>query len=283
MTVQSSRAGSALLGGGLVIGGIVVAETLTSVGGGAATLAVYLHEFWNRIAWPAVLGVRWAASGLWHVMLRSVSLVGPNPALQTMVLTLLLGLGAVAFFVFLAVVAGPLSGRQRGRNPLEPPADGLGQGLSCSGRPGATDATGEPPLEPSDSPMGEVPQTPENRSKLLQTAGALRELIRTRPGLEPANYETDLLRVEDFVVTNRLTEAYLVLDRVSREISDETEPGTTRTVPRRAERWTDPPRPNETGAVAAAPAQRWTGAPPSKGWSHAVPPDPDTTPSATGA
>ena len=278
MTRRTSRAASVLAASGLVATGVVLAETVRSIDSVFSAVAAALRNFWLRDLLPFLQFFDGALTRVWEAMLSSVSFVGPNPYLQTLVLTVILGFVVAAVFVFLAVVAGPLSGRWRGPNRLEPPEP-------QSSEPRAD--TVAPPTAGGISGMEEgldIPLTAENRSKLLHTAGALRETIRARPVHERDRYEIDLLRAEVLVVMNRLTEAFAVLDRISRAVAYDGTPEPSGGHSGRPERWTGsagaaerriggpaanepwpgPATEAELGAAGAATDERWTGAPASK-------------------
>lgn len=125
---------------------------------------------------------------------------------------------ATAFVVFLilAVLVGPLNREhRRGRNSLLPPPSESGPARSATPEipRGAIDPT-PPEVEPP-----EVPLTPQNRRSLLHTAGELRAQLADRSDPDAVPIGPELLWAEDLIVSNRLTEAFALLDRVARKLT----------------------------------------------------------------
>ena len=264
MTQRESRAVPAIVGGGAGASATALPDTGRSLGTGVASLLSVLQELWNRVLAPPLRALEVAGGAVGRAMLRSVSFVGPNPYLQTLVFTTIVGVAIGVVFLFFAVAAGPLSGRWRGPNPLEPPRPSRATESTEVGSPSSSAAAPEAIQPEAGTRTLEVPPTPENRSKLLHTAGALRELVRLRPGPDRVRSEVDLLRAEDLIVTNRLTEAYVLLDQISEAVSARGRAGMSDMVPGPPERWTGSPTTGPRTPESKPRSERWTGAPPSK-------------------
>lgn len=211
MSGTKRKAATALLGTGLVVSGIVIGGFESGSIAGAARS--FVRAFGP--AWSAFVGaVQWVGRSL----ARSVSFVGPNPYVQALVLTLIFGLVIVCFFLAIAFLAGPLSGRRRAHpNPLDPPEDP--SPTLVRGPTPKTSVASRTASPYADSLAVEVPVTPTNRSKLLHTAGALREIVRNRSDFERSRLSVELLQAEDYIVSNRLSEAFALLERISGELN----------------------------------------------------------------
>jgi hypothetical protein len=217
-TDRGNRLALVVVGSVVVIGSIFLAGYDSGpIVGGLAYIARDLSGFWQNAILPLFRGMSVLASQGWGVLLQSVSFVGPNLYLRTLVLTMVLGVIFVAICLAIAVLAGPLSGRKRwGPNPLLPPVEPPGSAPAFKTDEGGS----KDDLADGESCPVTIPLTPENRSQLLHTAGSLRQIVRERPEPERSRLNLDLFRAEDFIVTNRLNEAYSILERVSRAVAD---------------------------------------------------------------